>query len=104
MSNQYSGWGTGPPPLASPAGKREILNNLRNSDKKYRKPFESGNLAMLNLLGGDWNDYAQIVVNMLIADSLTNIEEALNELLRRTPLPADGQPSSWQPPPAPRTP
>ena len=69
--------------LAPPFAKRQLLENLRQSDKKFRKPFESGNLTVLNLLGGDWNDYAQIVLNMVIADTLLNIEEQLAALSDR---------------------
>lgn len=60
--------------------RREILENLKNAGGKYAKPFEKGALANLSFLGGDWNDYAQIVMNMVTADTLLNIERELVKL------------------------
>jgi len=68
--------------IASIEVRRAILQGLRDGDAggKFRKPFDKGQLAALNILGGDWNDYAQIVLNMMIADTLLNIEERLARL------------------------
>jgi hypothetical protein len=38
--------------IATVEQKREILQKLR-SEKKYRKPWESGDLAAISFLGGD---------------------------------------------------
>jgi hypothetical protein len=67
-------------PIATIDEKRQLLLWLRNSDKKYRRPFDSGEMAVVNILGGSWNDYAQVVFNMLIADTLVNIEEQLGRI------------------------
>jgi hypothetical protein len=66
--------------VASIEQKRELLLNLKSTDKKYRKPFDDGEMAATNFLGGSWNDYAQVVFNMLIADTLVNIEEQLTRM------------------------
>jgi len=70
--------------LASFSVRRDILSNLRDTGGKYTKPFERGQLANLSILGGDWNDYAQIVMNMVIADTLMNIERELTIIRERT--------------------
>jgi hypothetical protein len=67
-------------PIATVEEKRQLLQWLRNSDKKYRRPFDSGEMAVMNILGGSWNEYAQVVFNMLIADTLVNIEEQLSRI------------------------
>ncbi len=67
-------------PLANIDQKRELLQSLKEVDKKYKKPFDDGEIAMVNFLGGSWNDYAQVVFSMLIADTLVNIEEQLTRL------------------------
>jgi hypothetical protein len=65
--------------IATVEQRREILQKLR-SEKKYRKPWESGDLAAISFLGGDWNDYAQIVFSMATLDTLLNIEEKLSAI------------------------
>lgn len=67
-------------PIATPEEKRRVLHWLRDSDRKYRKPFEKGELNVANFLGGTCNDYAQVVFNMGIADTLVNIEEQLTTI------------------------
>ncbi len=67
-------------PLASIEKKRKLLQDLKSTDKKYRKPFDEGEMAATNFLGGSWNDYAQVVFNMLTADTLVNIEEQLTRI------------------------
>jgi hypothetical protein len=66
--------------LASFQRRREILENLKQTGGKYAKPFEKGELASLSLFGGDWNDYAQIVMNMLLVDTMLNVERELVKL------------------------
>lgn len=66
-------------------GKRRALDWLVNSGKKYRKPFRDGEFAVLSILGSEsWTDYAQIVLQIMIADSLITIEEKLDRLLNQT--------------------
>lgn len=66
--------------LASFQRRRDILENLKQTGGKYAKPFEKGELASLSFFGGDWNDYAQIVMNMVMVDTLLNIERELVRL------------------------
>lgn len=63
--------------------KRRVLEWLKNMDKKYRKPLETGELNVLNFLGGSWNEYAEVVFSMLTLDTLVNIEEQLRILNSR---------------------
>jgi len=52
----------------------------------YSKDLERGKLATASFLGGDWNEYAQIVLSMIIADTFLNAETqlaALNDRLGR---------------------
>lgn len=37
-------------------------------------------MALTSFFGGSWNEYAEVVFNMIIADTLLNIEEQLIEL------------------------
>lgn len=77
------------PPMATIESKRAILQNLRRAGK-YDKPFRQGNLAALNVLGGDWNDYAQVVFSMMTVDTLLNIEASLKRLEDRLGNPPSG--------------
>jgi hypothetical protein len=60
--------------------KKKILVNLIGSAGKYSKPFTKGDLALVNVLGGDWNDYAQVVMNIIISDTLLSIEQTLRRI------------------------
>ena len=60
--------------------KRRVLEWLKDSDKKYRKPLEDGQMNVANFLGGSWNEYAAVVFSMLTLDTLVNIEEQLRIL------------------------
>ena len=64
--------------------KRRVLKWLKESDKKYRKPLESGQMNVANFLGGSWNEYAEVVFSMLTLDTLVNIEEQLRILNKTT--------------------
>jgi len=63
--------------LATPERKRQILSWLKSSAGKYAKPFDKGNLSILNVFGGSWNEYAEIVMSMIIADTLLDIHDEL---------------------------
>ena len=67
-----------PDPLASSMTKRRLLAGLAQG--KYRQPFETGNAALSGTVGDGWNDYVQVVLAMLQADTLLNIEDRLIEL------------------------
>jgi hypothetical protein len=76
--------------LASMEVRRSILAMLKQG--KFAKPFEEGRFAYISLIGtSDWEDYANVVLHMVQADTLLNIEEQLAELLERLPL-ADTEP------------
>lgn len=71
--------------VASREQKQQIIQNLMKSAGKYSKPFEKGEMALTSFMGGSWNDYAQIVFNMMIADTLLEIEgqlDLMNQQLR----------------------
>jgi hypothetical protein len=71
------------------AAKRQILDWLVNFDPKYSKPFSGGRLSGFSLIGTQsWADYAGVVLQMMIADSLINLEEKLDRLLAETESPS----------------
>lgn len=59
--------------------KRTLLRKLTD-DEKYDRPFRRGEMTMVNVFGGSWNDYAQVVFSMAILDTLLNIEEGIKSL------------------------
>lgn len=65
---------------SSPEQRAQILEALKQSNGKYAKPFEKGKMATLSVFGGNWEQYAEIVVSMVIADTLLNIETQLANL------------------------
>jgi hypothetical protein len=76
-SGSGSGSGSGVGGIGSIADKRRAMEWLKYSDKKYRKPLQTGEMNVTNILGGSWNEYAQVVFSMMILDTLVNIEEQL---------------------------
>lgn len=60
--------------------KKKILVNLISSAGKYSKPFKKGEMALVSVFGGDWNDYAQVVMNIIISDTLLSIEQTLKRI------------------------
>ena len=69
-------------PLSSADIKRTLLHKLAE-EEKYERPFRSGDLPVLNLFGGSWNEYAQVVFSMAILDTLLNIEEGINRMTEK---------------------
>jgi hypothetical protein len=65
----------------SAAKKRSIIANLIMSDNKYSKPFRRGRLSSFNLLGGDWNSFASLIVQLIIADTMLSIDGKLDQLI-----------------------
>jgi hypothetical protein len=65
----------------STAKKRSIIANLIMSDNKYSKPFRKGQLPSFNLLGGDWNSFASLIVQLIIADTMLSIDGKLDQLI-----------------------
>jgi hypothetical protein len=56
---------------------RDPGNVFKRTNNKYAKPFDSGRLAMASMMGGAWEPYGQIVLQMAILDTLLSIEEKL---------------------------
>ena len=85
--------------LANHEQRSQILEALKRSNGKYAKPFEQGKMANLSFMGGNWEQYAEIVVSMVIADTLLSIESQLSGLVGRldaanSPLDGAGSPPS----------
>ena len=67
-------------PIATPEQKQQIIEALKNANKKYSKPFEQGKLGSVSVFGGNWEEYAIIMMNMISADTLLDIESQLIQL------------------------
>jgi len=51
---------------------------FKQANSKYAKPFEDDRLAVLSVMGGNWEEYGQVVLQMAILDTLLSIEEKLS--------------------------
>ena len=51
------------------------------STSKYRKPLREGSFANLNLLGGDWNEYANVALTAMLVETLLDIDQRLEEVV-----------------------
>lgn len=65
--------------------REQILRMFKSLNTKYANPFEKDRLAVLSVMGGNWEEYGAIVLQMAILDTLLSIEEKLDR-------PADGTP------------
>jgi hypothetical protein len=65
--------------MSSTEERRRLLRMLRLSSAKFNKPLASGVLSQAQL-GGDWNDYVQIVLMMILADTMLDIQKQLADL------------------------
>lgn len=65
-------------PMSTPEKRRQILEMFKKTNNKYAKPFDSDRLAVASLMGGGWEPYGQIVLQMAILDTLLSIEEKLS--------------------------
>mgnify|MGYP006396142317 FL=1 len=61
--------------------RNKIIKSFIDSDGKFRKPFEKGDISSFNIMGGDWNGYANLVLTSVMADSLHSIESKMNEMI-----------------------
>jgi hypothetical protein len=66
--------------MASYDEKLKILAKMRANGGKYAKPFDKGELAQVNFLGGDWNEYASVVFDMIMADTLLDVVAQLSHM------------------------
>lgn len=70
-----------PPPVparSSPEARARILEMFKRGNRKYALPFEGNRLAVASVLGGNWEEYGQIILQMAILDTLLSIEEKLS--------------------------
>jgi hypothetical protein len=68
----------------SAANKRSIIANLIISDAKYSRPFKTGTISGFNILGGDWNSFASLIVQLIIADTMLSIDRKLDQLTSKS--------------------
>ncbi len=67
-------------PIASRDEKQQVVQALKDSNKKYAKPFEKGKMSSFSIMGGNWEEYAAIVMDMVTADTILEIDEKLERL------------------------
>ena len=65
------------PSKSTPEVRARILEMFKRGNPKYAKPFEEDRLAQVSVLGGNWEEYGQVVLQMAILDTLLSIEELL---------------------------
>ena len=82
-----SGQPADPPPRSSPEARARILQMFKRGNRKYALPFEGDRLALTSFLGGNWEEYGQIILQMAILDTMLSIEEKLGDLLERDQRP-----------------
>jgi len=68
------------PRRSSPLVRANILEMFKNANSKYAKPFDSDRLAVVSVMGGNWEEYGQVVLQMAILETLLSIEEKLTAL------------------------
>jgi hypothetical protein len=68
------------PARSSPEIRARILEMFKRGNRKYALPFEKDRLAVASVLGGNWEEYGQIILQMAILDTLLSIEEKLSQL------------------------
>ena len=62
--------------------RNKIIKSFIDSDGKFRKPFEKGTISSFNIMGGDWNGYANLVLTSVMSDSLHSIESKMDEMIK----------------------
>lgn len=68
--------------IASLEDKQQIIQAPKDTSGKYSKPFEKGKMARTSVFGGNWEEYAQIIMAMVSADTLLDIQAELQQLNR----------------------
>jgi hypothetical protein len=66
--------------IASLTDKQQVIQALKDTNSKYAKPFEKGKMARISFLGGNWEEYAQIIMSMVMADTLLDIQSEVERL------------------------
>jgi hypothetical protein len=69
--------------ISHPEVRANIIEAIKRTNSKYAKPFERGQMASMSFAGGGWENYAQVVLLMVIADSLLAVESQLGEMNAR---------------------
>ena len=69
------------PRRSSPEVRAAIAGMFTSGTSKYARPFNGDNLAGVSILGGDWQEYSQVVLQVAILDTLLSIEEKLTALV-----------------------
>ena len=67
-------------PIATREEKQQVIQAMKDSNKKYAKPFEKGKMSTFSIMGGNWEEYAAIVMDMVSADTLLDIDKKLERL------------------------
>src|ERR1700745_1079617 len=66
-----------PPPRvprrAPPEVRANILEMFKSVNNKYAKPFDNDRLAVISIMGGNWEEYGQVVLQMAILETLLSI-------------------------------
>ena len=87
--------------IATREQKQQAITALQKMNTKYQKPFEKGQMATLSFMGGNWESYATVVMGMVTADTLLDIDAKLERLnynlgevikLMRSSLPSESSP------------
>lgn len=69
-------------PVASLEARRRILRQLVDKGgSKYKTPFTTGSLASISFAGGTWNEYADVVLDIVMADTMLNVETQLGRVI-----------------------
>jgi hypothetical protein len=68
--------------IATRQEKQQVIALLKNVNSKYAKPFDKGKMASAGFMAGSQEDYAQIVMGMVSADTLLDIDAQLERLNR----------------------
>ena len=64
--------------------KQRLIDSLTRGKNKYGKTFQEGKMTEITFLGGDWNTYANVVLSLVIADTLLSIDKKMDQLLEKS--------------------
>jgi hypothetical protein len=63
--------------------RRRVLEELqRIGGSKYERPLTGQGLAGINVFGGHWNEYGQVVFSALILETMLDIDARLETLVK----------------------
>jgi hypothetical protein len=65
------------PSRTPPEIRARILQMFKTINPKYARPFEQDRLSVASIMGGNWEEYGQVILQMAILDTLLSIEELL---------------------------